>query len=96
MNYTMEHYADLLLPMVRNLELKMLTPVYPEAYAQLLVIEGNLHLSVETSSNPLLISEYTILFAKELENDDWKDKIEGRIKDKFLLLINWKNGQTMQ
>lgn len=92
----MEHYADLLLPMVQTLEMEILTPVYPTVYSGLCVIEDNLVLTIETSSNPLLISGYTVLFKSELNGDEWRPKIKDRIKEKMNLVAQWKNGETVQ
>ena len=92
----MQWYADLILPGVRGLELKILTPVYPDVYTALDVIEDNLVVIVQTSEDPLLIQGYTVLFKSEIEDGTWKDVVMPRVKDKFERLAAWKNGEKVQ
>lgn len=92
----MQRYADLLLPGVRGLEMKILTPVYPDAYTQLMIIEGDLVVSVETSSDPLHVTAYRILTPAEIEDGSWKNVVMPRIEECFQKLAAWKNGETVQ
>ena len=96
MTRDMQHYADLLLPLVRTLEMQILAPVYPDAYSQLLVVEGDLCVFVETSKDPLHITGYKLLTPPEIEDGSWKDTIRPRVEEKFQILAAWKNGETVQ
>jgi len=96
MNLNMEVIRDLLMPLVRTVEMEILTPVFPDAYAQLLVVEGELCLSVETSSDPLIVTVYKLLTQEEILDNSYKRTLRPKLEEKFNLLVAWKNEETVQ
>lgn len=96
MKISMEVIKDLLMPLVKTVEMEILKPVFPDAYSQLLVIEGDLCLFVETSSDPLLVTGYKLLTPEEILDNSYKKTLRLKLEEKFNLLVAWKNGETVQ
>lgn len=83
MKESMQHYADLLMPLVRTLEQEILTPVYPEAHASTRVVEGWLCVFVMLSEKPLLATSFELANPEQLEGEIWKSMVKPLIVKKF-------------